>query len=179
MEFYKPRTLWDAIRMRLLYRSAFPKCERKPYSMILSMAELGKTDLWCFKDEGGFAGLCATINGPDTVLIDYLAVAKRRRGKGVGSKMLDMLLMHYADRGVFLEIEIPDEKAKNNQERLRRKDFYLRAGLKPMNTYVKLFGVDMELLGKGCHLTYDEYKEFYLTNYSKFAYDHIERLSDK
>ena len=172
MKFFKPRGL-QLFKIKRLYREAFPKCERKPFSIILTMAEKGKTDLWYFEDEGGFAGLAATINGSDSVLIDYLAVAKKRRGKGVGSEMLAMLLQHYADRGVFLEIEELDPTAENNDERIRRKRFYLNAGLVPMDTHVKLFGVNMELLGKNCHLTFDEYREFYLTNYSKFAYDNI------
>ena len=175
MRFFKPRGL-QLLKIRRLYREAFPKCERKPFSIILAMAKKGKTDLWYLEDEGGFAGLCATINGTDKVLIDYLAVAKKRRGKGVGSEMLATLLEHYKDYGVFLEIEELDPAAENNEERKRRKQFYLRAGFTPMDTHVKLFGVDMELLGKGCHLTFDEYRDFYLTNYGKFAYDNIKPI---
>ena len=161
------------LRIRRLYKEAFPKCERKPFSIIKSMAKKGRTDLWYFEEGGKFAGMCATINGHDAILIDYLAVAKERRGTGLGKKMLAMLLEHYNDYGVFLEIEEIDVNAENNDERVRRKNFYLAAGLTPMDTHVKLFGVDMELLGKDCHLTFDEYREFYLHNYSKFAYDNI------
>ena len=173
VKFHTTRGILDIIRIRLLYQEAFPRCERKPFSIILKMARAGKTDLWCFEDEEGFAGLAATINGKEHILIDYLAVAKKRRGTGVGTRMLTALLDHYKDYGVFLEIEEQDETADNNTERVRRKEFYLRAGLVPMDTHVKLFGVDMELLGKNCHLDFDEYREFYLNNYGKFAYDHI------
>ena len=166
------------LRLRLLYREAFPRCERKPFSIIKAMSERGKTDLWYFEDDGEFAGLCATINGSDAILIDYLAVAKRRRGTGVGTRMLRSLLEHYKDFGVFLEIEKLNPEAKNNDERIRRREFYLKAGLEPMGTYVKLFGVDMELLGKNCQLTFDEYRDFYLVNYGKFAYDHIAPIDE-
>ena len=175
VKFHTPRGVIELTRTWLLYREAFPRCERKPFSIILDMAKKGKTDLWYFEDDEGFAGLAATINGQDHILIDYLAVAKKRRGTGVGTRMLSALLDHYDGYGVFLEIEELDESAENNAERVRRKEFYLRAGLTPMDTHVKLFGVDMELLGKNCHLTFDEYREFYLKNYGKFAYDHIER----
>ena len=173
IKFHTPRGILDIIRIRLLYQEAFPRCERKPFSIIREMAKRGKTDLWYFEDDDGYAGLCATINGTDKILIDYLAVAKKRRGTGVGSRMLSALLDHYKDYGVFLEIEELDESADNDAERVRRKEFYLRAGLVPMDTHVKLFGVDMELLGKNCHLDFDEYREFYLNNYGKSAYDHI------
>ena len=173
MIFRRPKGFFDILRLKRLYKEAFPLCERKPFSIIQAMAKRGKTDLWYFEDDSGFAGLCATINGDSSVLIDYLAVTKKRRGAGVGSEMLALLLKHYEGRGVFLEIEMLDESADNNSERIRRREFYLRAGLVPMNTYVKLFGVNMELLGVNCHFTFDEYREFYLTNYGKFAYDNI------
>ena len=173
MKLYRPSGFLDVLRIRRLYREAFPRCERKPFSIIRAMEKKGKTDLWYFEDEGGFAGLCATINGKNEILIDYLAVAKKRRGTGLGTEMLKLLLERYREYGVFLEIEELDPSAKNNAERIRRKEFYLRAGLTPIDTHVKLFGVDMELLGKNCHLNFDEYRDFYLTNYGKFAYDNI------
>jgi len=78
--------------------------------------------------------------------------------------MLKSLLEHYKDLGVFLEIEKLNPDARNNNERIRRREFYLRMGLEPMGTYVKLFGVNMELLGKDCQLSFDEYSDFYLKN---------------
>jgi GNAT superfamily N-acetyltransferase len=179
MKFYKPSSPLKMLKLRLLYREAFPKCERKPFSIIKAMSKKGKTDLWYFEDEGRFAGLCATINGPDTILIDYLAVSKKRRGTGVGTRMLKSLLEHYKDYGVFLEIEKLNPDARNNNERIRRREFYLRCGLEPMGTYVKLFGVDMELLGKSCRLSFDEYRGFYLCNYGKFAYDNIKPIDEQ
>ena len=179
MKFYKPKSPLEMLRLRLLYREAFPRCERKPFSIIKAMSEKGKTDLWYFEDGGRFAGLCATINGDGAILIDYLAVAKKRRGTGVGSAMLKSLLEHYKDFGVFLEIEKLNPDARNNNERIRRREFYLRCGLEPMGTYVKLFGVDMELLGKSCRLSFDEYRGFYLKNYGKFAYDNIKPIDEQ
>ena len=173
MKFFKPKTPIQALRIRRLYKEAFPKYERKPFGIIKAMARCGKTDLWYLEDAEGFAGMCATINGPDAVLIDYLAVAKKRRGRGVGTEMLKILLEHYSSRGVFLEIEELDENADNSEQRAGRREFYLRCGFEPMNTYVNLFGVNMELLGVGCKLSFDEYREFYLNNYSRYAYDHI------
>ena len=164
MNFSKPKNPIQMLRIRRLYKEAFPISERKPFSIIKSMAKRGKTDLWYLEDEDGFAGLCATINGPDTVLIDYLAIAEKRRGQGVGTRVLSSLLEHYKDYGVLIEIEEIDENADNNEERIRRRNFYLRAGFVPMNTHVKLFGVNMELLGVNCRLSFDD---------GKFAYDNI------
>ena len=175
MRFFRPRGFLDVAKIKRLYREAFPRCERKPFSIIISMAKNGKSDLWYFEDESGFAGFCATINGNDKILIDYLAVDKKRRGTGIGSEMLKELLEYYKDYGVFLEIEMIDE---NNVTSIRRREFYLRAGFLPMDTYADVFGVNMEILGSRCTLTFDEYREFYRINYGEFAYNHIKAVGD-
>ena len=174
MQYFKPKGFFQIKRLKRLYRHAFPKEERKPFSVIMKMQRLGKSDVWYFEEDGHFLGLAATINGEDRVLIDYFAVSEKKRGQGCGTRMLKSLIGHYSGREVFLEIEIPYEHSENYRERVRRKSFYLRSGLAEMGTRVKLFGVDMELLGTGSPITYDEYKSFYLENYGRFAYDNIQ-----
>lgn len=176
MRFFAPDSLLCLFRIKRLYKKAFPKEERKPFSIILKMQKKGKTDLWYFEEDGRFLGMAATINGEDEVLIDYFAVSGKMRSLGYGTRMLKELVAHYSPRGVFLEIERPSEDAENQEQRLRRKDFYLRAGFVEMGTSAKLFGVDMELLGIGCRLDFDEYRNFYLENYGRFAYDNIKQL---
>lgn len=176
MTFRTPKNFFEYTRLRILYRSAFPIEERKPFSIIRRMQKLGKSDIWYFEDNGAFLGLATTINGEDMVLIDYFAVSRRQRGRGKGTEMLKALIDHYSPKGVFLEIEIPYEDSKNYEERLRRKQFYLRAGLSEIGTQVKLFGVDMELLSTGFTMSFDEYRDFYLNNYGRFAYDNIKAL---
>ncbi len=176
MEFRQPKKIKELFEIKRLYRKAFPKCERKPFSLIMKWYKKGKSDIWYFCDEKGFLGFAATINGEREILIDYFAVSEKRRGQGNGSKMLSELLDRYSPLGVFLEIEIPYEIAENYTERARRKNFYLGIGLTPMNTRAKLFGVDMELLGFNCSLDFDAYRNFYLKNYGKFAYDNIKAI---
>lgn len=174
MRFLKPKKISEYIRLFNLYEKAFPRSEKKSIFMILSMQKCGATDIWYFEENGKFLGLAITINSPDIILVDYFAVSEKLRGKGYGERMLKAIIQHYEGRGVFLEIEVPYEWADNYKDRLRRRSFYVdRVGLTPMGTTAKLFGVDMELLGSGCHLTYDEYRNFYLNNYGRFAYDNI------
>ena len=179
MNCYAPRNFIELHRIKRLYKKAFPIEERKPFSIIRKMQRKGKTDIWYFEDNGVFLGMAATINGEDTVLIDYFAVSEGERGRGNGTAMLRSLIDHYSPRGVFLEIEIPYEDSENYEQRVRRKSFYLRAGLSELGTRAKLFGVDMELLGVGCSLSFDEYRSFYLENYGRFAYDNIKNVNFK
>ena len=173
MNFKRARGFFEFIKIKKLYKKAFPRSERKPFSLIKRMQKLGKTDIWYFSDKKGFLGFATTINSPDIILIDYFTVLGKRRGAGNGTKMLKSLIGHYSGRGIFLEIEIPDERAENYEERIKRKRFYMNAGLSPMNTKAKLFGVDMELMGIGCSLDFDEYRNFYKDNYGVFAYNNI------
>ena len=176
MNFSKPKGLVQYGKIKKLYRKAFPQTERKPFFIINYMHQKGKTDIWYFTDENKFIGFATTINSESIVLIDYFVVKEENRGKGYGTKMLKALLDHYSSRGVFLEIEIPYENAENYQQRLRRKSFYINMGFVPMNTQVRIFGVDMELLGVNCKLSFDEYKNFYRDNHGEFTSRQIERI---
>lgn len=160
-------------KLYLLYSSAFPAAERKPWSMIRKMYRDGKTDIWCLMQAGEFAGLAITINGPDTILLDYFAIEKGQRGQGIGTKALPAIQARYGDKKFFLEIESTLEECPDKAMRSRRKKFYLSCGLQEMHTEVTLFGVKMELLGNGCYLDYDGYKAFYRDNYNTWAADHI------
>ena len=173
----QPATLLDWLRIRLLYRQAFPRDERKPFGIITRMQKEGRTDVWMALQDGHFVGFAATINAPDVVLLDYLAVHEKRRSQGMGSAMLQALLNKYAGRGLFVEIEAADRDDPDGSK-LRRKQFYLRNGLTDMHVVAILFGVRMELLGLGCDLDFDGYQNFYRTYYNAWAAEHVVRPED-
>lgn len=164
------------LRLYRLYISAFPRAERKPFSMICRMYRAGKTDVWCLEYAGGFAGLGITINGQDMILLDYFAIEKDKRGRGIGTAALKKLMEHYNRKGFFLEIESTFEDAPNAVQRQKRKAFYLAAGLEELGVQAKLFGVNMELLGIRCSFDYPAYRNFYRDNYSQWAADHISEV---
>ena len=173
MKLIQVTTPYQWLRFGLLYHRSFPRSERKPLAMIRKMQKQGVTDVWYMEEEGQFVGLAATINSPEIILVDYLAIHDKCRGKGSGSEALKQLRRQYAGKGVFVEIECLYEDADNYEERRRRKQFYLRNGMTEMHTTAKLFGVDMELLGYDCQLSYEEYREFYRANYGEWAASHI------
>ena len=160
-------------RLYKLYCEAFPAYERKPFSLIRSMQRKGKSDVWYFEKDGKFAGLVFTINSDELILIDYLAIAPDKRGNGIGSEIIALLRGYYTQKGIFVEIESIFDKCDNLNERRRRKQFYLNNGMAPMKVMIVLFGVEMELLGINCCLTYEEYYSFYKDNYGDFAAKNI------
>ena len=175
LTYSAPRGFKQWAEVYLLYQSAFPRSEKKPFAMIRSMYKKGKSDVWRFERAGRFAGIIITINGSEHILLDYLAVDKNQRGTGIGSEILSLMKDRYAGKGVFLEIESVWEDCENKAERIRRKQFYEKCGMESMGVFVWLFGVKMELMSFGCKLTFAQYHAFYRDNYNQWAADHISR----
>ena len=174
LNYCAPRGLIQWAQVYSLYQKAFPASEKKPFSMIRSMYQKGKSDVWRFTRNGKFAGIIITINGEENILLDYLAVDEKQRGTGIGSEILRLMKAHYAGKGVFLEIESVYEECENKAERIRRKHFYEKCGMESMDVFVWLFGVKMELMSFGCKMTFEDYHAFYRDNYNQWAADHIQ-----
>ena len=162
-----------------LYRSAFPRFERKPFGRITGMVKAGRADLWTIRRDGRFAGFAATVNAPGLVLLDYFAVKKSLRGQGVGSGALKMILDRYAPRGVLAEIESTRIPSNNPREREKRKQFYVNCGMEPLGTEVDLFGIRMELLGCRCCPDFGEYKDFYVRYYTPSAEKYVQPVKEE
>lgn len=179
MKIIQAKSIFQKLKIYRLYKSSFPRCERKPFLIILSMHKKGKTDIWYIEKDGKFIGMGITINGDDLILLDYFAISPKYRGMGLGTKIIKKLRNLYFDKGFFLEIEKVYEGAENFKETSRRKKFYLSAGLSELDVSANLFGVDIELLGSDCSMTFDSYREFYRTNYGEFAAKNIRHIALK
>ena len=127
----KPNTRRRWLTLYRLYRSAFPRAERKPFSVILQKYREGKMDIWCLERAGSFLGLVITINGPSLILVDYLAVAENARGRGVGTAALDAIRTCYKGRDIFLEIESVYDEAPICPSGCAEKPFISETALSP------------------------------------------------
>ena len=172
----KPRTVLDWLRLYRVYREAFPTMERKPFGKIRKMYREGRADVWCLMVEGRFRGLATTVNGGDLILLDYFAITKECRGQGFGTQAMKLLLETYDDKGFFLEIESTLEDSSDREARKKRKKFYLDCGLKEMGTEALVFQVRMELLGRGCCLNFEQYRNFYRDHLSPWAAEHLKEI---
>lgn len=137
-------SLWgDFVR---LYEEAFPADEKKPLSRLLALQAEEKAELLALTENGAFAGLAAALTGRDAAVLDYFAVRADRRGGGLGTRALGKIGARYAGRPLILEIEALDPAAGNAVQRERRRNFYLRNGLKSTGLFVRVYDTDMELL---------------------------------
>lgn len=161
----------DLKYIRDLYRISFPDAERKPFSLIERKAAMGTMEILLVSEEGTRKGLAITASDEELVLLDYFAVDPLRRGQGVGSEALQLLLALYSEKQFFLEIERPTEDAPNLEERILRKQFYLKNGMLETDIRIQLYGVPMELLASRPGLTFEAcrglYRELYGPMYQK------------
>lgn len=169
IELRAPASPLDWWRMKRLYLRAFPASERKPFAVIRKRHRQGSTDVFlCLKD-GRFAGLATTVNSESIVLVDYFAISEKQRSHGVGGEFFTRLMAHYAPRGLFVEIEMPD----GSPEKERRRRFYECCGLDDLHTSADLFGVPMMMMGTRCTMDFDRYHAFYRENLGEWTSSHI------
>ena len=160
MIYLQDATKADLKELKCLYKRAFPKLERKSFALIERKAREGLSKVLAIKDEKeNFCGLMITATSGDVMLLDYFAVLEEQRNKNIGSQALVEFFNKFADEyRIFLEIELPDGE---DQLKERRKNFYLRNGLKQSGTEVTLCSVPMELLYYTEKVSFDEYHRLY------------------
>ena len=101
-----------------IYKEAFKPVRRRPVDQLVSWIKDGTYDVYHIP---GAFGLVYPWD--DFALLDYFAVDKECRGKGLGSQLLSKILPKYTS--LYVEIEMPRDKT--GQSRLL---FYERAGIK-------------------------------------------------
>ncbi len=132
-----------------LYRTAFPADERAPMWYMALKAENENVDFWGIYADGEWVGLAYVISEGSASYLFYLAMSEDRRGKGLGSRAMQSLLIHYEGQRIFLALEQLDESADNFEERQRRRKFYMRNGLKPLPLTIREATVTYDVMGTG------------------------------
>ena len=145
----------DVNYVKKLYREAFPIRERMPFSRLLKLQKNNIIKMFAAYENGEPCALAITCTGSKSVLLMYLAVDGNKRGQGLGSKIIPALCETFPRRNLLLEIK---------PMTVRRKEFYLRCGLRETGTEISLAGVPMEILIKG-NGEFDKYE--YLDIYRK------------
>lgn len=108
-----------------LYNKAFPECERRPLKPLLE-DKTGNSEVLSFFNDNIFCGFACLLNYEDISHIIYFAIDEKMRGKGFGTAALKLMCKIKNGYRVIVDIEAPVKSAENLDERLRRKDFYIR-----------------------------------------------------
>lgn len=153
-------------KVKILYKRAFPKAERKPFAMILRSWCENRGEIYGVFSGDKFAGLVLTLISPNAVLLDYLAILPKFQSQKIGGAVLANLMQIYENKTIFCEIE-STENLENFEKsnKFRRKNFYLKNGFKNLGIKISLWGVKMELLSNHKNAKFDEYFKIYTYAY--------------
>ncbi|MCD8398548.1 MAG: GNAT family N-acetyltransferase [Lachnospiraceae bacterium] len=129
----------------------FPRNERRPYSSMEKMTNVGKYISFGYYDDDSLLAYACYILAENGMyaLLDYFAVVPELRGCGTGSEFLQKLKGTLpAKSGAFIEAEGPDSVKSEEEATLRRRriHFYLSNDAVLTNTKCQLFGVDYNIL---------------------------------
>lgn len=138
---------WDIIKA--IYKEAFPKVERKPFSRVKKAFKNGNEKIYTACEDGNVMGFAMIIPYKNTVLVDYLAVNDMVRGRGTGGYLLHELERELDGKKIVLLIEKVDDTADNADQRRARRKFYLRNGFVSSSVFVTGKSGDMEVMVHG------------------------------
>lgn len=127
LEILKPdcddRGILDSVN-----REAFPPSEYMPTEKIFEFAKNTDSDVLGIYDGMSLVGFILFLKNSECGYIFFLAVGKDERSKGYGGAALKALSDAYPNLQIILDFEEIDENAENIEQRIRRKNFYLRNG---------------------------------------------------
>ena len=139
-----------------LYEVSFPASERKPLDYMLTGDKSAAYEVLAVSTpDRPVAGMVITVTHGSLTMLDYLAVSPDLRGQGLGHALLPLICKRVKETHgghLFLEIEtppplcIPRDPCENAEQRVRRKAFYLSAGMVETGVRAFIYGNDMELL---------------------------------
>jgi len=141
-----------------LYHKSFPKDEQVPLRYLLGHPN--DTEIEAYYDDNEFCGFYCALIFDDILNIMFFAIEEKMRDHGFGSMVLDSIKQRHQGYRIILDIEEPEIGAKNNDQRLIRKKFYLHNGFKETNVIYNWHGEDYQMMVYGGELTSKEYEHF-------------------
>lgn len=138
---------------------AFPPSERMRFDEIFRFAANTDTDVLGIYEEEEPIGFAVLLKNAACGYLYFIAIDQRMRSKGHGTAAIRELMKAYPALQLVLDFEIIDEKAENREQRLRRKNFYLRNGFHETGNYTMLRDERFEVVCSGGELNQAAFKD--------------------
>jgi GNAT superfamily N-acetyltransferase len=128
-----------------LYEAAIPARERKDDATVRAMASSPVHRVGAAMDGDRLAGFFLLHVGEGIALLEYLAVDRSLRGRGLGGRLVEAARAAAGDRPLLVEVESDRADVPDRALRARRIAFYRRLGCR------RLTGLDyiLPLPGEG------------------------------
>ncbi len=145
-----------------LAKEAFPSEEYQSPAKLIEMAERGEVDFWGLYDGDRFVGFTVVSIFESISYLFFLAIEPSLRAKGYGGEVLSLLDELYPNKQQVVDLEMIDESAPNNAQRIARKAFYLRNGYRETGKLLSYLGVDYEILCKDTVFDFETFQKMML-----------------
>lgn len=143
--------------IRRLYEASFSEDEKMPFRVILNrLNEHHK--LYLITDEEQIAGF-VYMYLDKVSFVYYFAVEEHLRGKGYGTRILQMLNGIESTEKIVLEIDRVTDDMTEADESYRRLRFYEHSGYARTGICYRFFSVDYELIANPPGYTKEEYRK--------------------
>lgn len=139
-----------------LYLRAFPADERIPFDILLRRAQFNDVQCLDIRDEKQHIGMLFLMRHKDLILILYFAIEDGLRSQGFGSAVLQKVIKEHVGCRLFVDIEALDKAVPDYENRVRRRNFYLRHGFASTNRGYSYKSITYEILSYGGNVTRDE-----------------------
>lgn len=137
-------------QLRHLYETAFPENERIPWVDLMRLIDEMNLDFTAYQDGDALVGFTIVYPRPSFNWYWYFAVRDDLRGKGLGQKILTLLIEKYKGQSCVLDMESPgQDPCPNPEQRKRRHAFYLRNGFRDTNVFRKYDDIEMTMMMMG------------------------------
>jgi GNAT superfamily N-acetyltransferase len=131
--FQRTSTLFDIDFAIKIYEASFPKNERQLPSVLTGRILSNRETLYVGRKAGEvvFMALLLPLRGTDCILLDYMAVGKQYRNRGIGREFLSFITdtLRGTTKHLILELEDPTI-GRNKRQRRSRIQFYRNHGAK-------------------------------------------------
>jgi len=153
----------DIEKVNKLALEAFPKEEYLAPSEIIELSKDGSMNFLAVYNESEFIGFTVAKLYKTMSYLFFLAIDKKHRGLGFGSKIIRELKELYSGYNQVVDFEMVDKKAKNYEQRVKRKNFYLKNGYKENYDILMKMALMYEKLGDLLRAN-QYYKKAFLVN---------------
>ena len=154
----------DVEVVREVYDYSFPDDERMPYDRLLNMVDDTHV-MYSWYDEDKLIGMTFTFVYDSLAYLSYICIRREEQDHGYGSKILKALEEVYPR----IVVDIEKIKTEEDEEQIRRKQFYLRNSFHETGVFYFIYNVDYELLSTGESVTGEEWNALIHGFWGKFA----------
>ena len=148
---------WQQINS--LAKEAFPPEEYLAPDKLMEMSLADNFDFLALTDGDTFIGFIVVQTYKNLAYLFFLAIDPSFRAKGYGRRAIETLRLLYPDKKQVVDFEMQDETASNNEQRIKRRQFYLKNGYKETGLFLSYLGVDYEVFCMSNDFEPQEFKD--------------------